>query len=147
MKAWNELIADAVEQKRGAAKRLAAVREAKAEILADIAVAEQVADGARMRKYVDTWVPAASCTIELVVDDLKTDPVLLAVLERALELPTRKSHDNVNEWQAERVYGFDLPNGGTLRVEASVKSDGVTCRKVVVGQTVRVEPTYELRCD
>ena len=148
MKTWKELIADAVEQKKGAAARLKAVKAAQGAILADVAVANTVADGARLRLYVDSWHCNLSAAVELTVADLKTDAALLAMLERALEHCTaRKSHDNVNEWQAERVFSFDLPNGGSLRVEANIKADGVSCRKVVVGTTTKVIPTYELRCD
>jgi len=148
MNTWQELIADAVEAKRGAARRLREVKAAKAGIMADLHVAAKVADGAAMRQYLDTWEAGITATIELVVADLKTDPVLLATLERALMVgEATRSWDNVNEWQAERVYCFTLPNGGRLKVEASLKADGVTCRKVQVGVTTQVIPTYELRCD
>ena len=148
MKTWQELIADAVEAKRGAAKRLAEVKAAKAGIIADLHVATKVADGASLRVYLDTWETGITATIELVVAELKTDPVLLATLERALMVgEATRSWDRVTEWQAERVYCFTLPNGGRLKVEASLKADGVTCRKVQVGVTTSVTPTYELRCD
>ena len=148
MKTWQELIADAVEAKKGAAKRLREVKAAKAGIMADLHLAEKVADGASLRAYLDTWETGVTATIELVVAELKTDPVLLATLERALMVgEATRSWDNVNEWQAERVYCFTLPNGGRLKVEASLKADGDTCRKVQVGVTTQVIPTYELRCD
>ena len=148
MKAWAELIQDVVEAKRTATKRLYDVRKAQDSILADAALAEQVAAGASLRLYVDSWTATLSAAVELSVVDLKTDTLLLATLERALAVAeATKSHDIANEWQAERVFCFTLPGGGDLRVEANIKADGTTCRKVQVGVTTRVEPTYELRCD
>jgi len=148
MKTWKELIADAVEAKRGTARRLAEVKANREPIMADVAVASTIADGASLRLYVDSWDCKLSAAVELTVADLKADAALLDTLERALALcEATKSYDNVSEWQAERVYAFRLPNGGTLRVEANIKADGATCRKVQVGMTTQVIPTYELRCD
>ena len=148
MKTWKELIADAVEAKRGTARRLAEVKENRVPIMADVAIATAIADGASMRMYVDSWGCKLSAAVELTVADLKTDAALLATLERALAVAeATKSFDNVNEYQTERVYAFRLPNGGTLRVEANIKADGATCRRVQVGVTTSVTPTYELRCD
>ena len=150
MKTWNELIEAVVAEKREAAKRLAVVKEAKDSIMADAALVEQVGadSGGAVRLYVSGWDATLYGAVELIVADLKTDAVLLATLERALAVGVaRPSYDNVNDWQAERVFRFDLPNGGTLKVEANVKADGTACRKVQVGVTTSVVPIYELRCD
>lgn len=86
-------------------------------------------------------------TLRLQVESLKTDPVLLRVLGRALDHATPKeTSDYATSYSAERSYAFTLPSGGNLTIEASLKTDSPTCFKRVSGTTLREDVTYEIVC-
>ena len=75
-------------------------------------------------------------------------PVLQALLEYFGEM-SKPDETRTADWAASlnRDYHFTLNNDWTVTVNAYVKSDSPTCRKVVVGTQIEEVTQYEIQCD
>lgn len=129
--------------------RLRNIKEVRSNLQDDRKVAQHVIGaGTRAYAYIsDTNLRVTACT---VVESFKEDRKLTAMLTRAVEadLYALPSCDYVADWIAERTFKFQLPNGGTLAIEARLKGDGsATCRKVQTGVKTVQEATFEIVCD
>jgi hypothetical protein len=85
------------------------------------------------------------------VTSLKEDGRLLQILGRACEFAKADgTTDYVSSSCAQRDYNFNLPNGGSLRIEATLANAGDTgtnCRRVQVGSKLEETPVYKIECD
>jgi hypothetical protein len=107
----------------------------------------QMPERAHFSPYLCAWQGYVA-TLSFKVDSIKNDPTLLGMLQRAVERNLEvETSDYVTESYAERAFRVTLPHGGNLRIEVEPKGNSDSCRKVVVGTTIKEVPQYELRCD
>jgi hypothetical protein len=107
----------------------------------------QMPERAYFSPYLCAW-QGYQATLSFKVDSIKSDPALLGMLQRAVERSLDvETSDYVTESFAERSFRISLPHGGSLRIEVEPKGNSESCRKVVVGMTIKEVPQYELRCD
>lgn len=72
----------------------------------------------------------------------------LALMNMLWTLDTMGTVTNTKDWPEylNREYRYDV-SGISVCVNAYVKSDSPTCRKVVIGVETKTEPLYRIECD
>lgn len=144
----NELAADRDNAKRRAVAMLARLPLAT---LDERAALQIIGDTPSVGAYYSPWMSEYDgfrATLRVRVESIKDDPLLLDILNRAVERNlVVETTDFVSDWLVERSFRVSLPHGGVLTIEARVASDSKTCRKVQVGTETTETPRYELRCD
>ena len=150
----NDLINDVNSAKR----KLARARAVKPALDAAITLLHRIvkptkANGIYHSAYIsapywDDEVPTLCYTATVPVTSLKHDKTLLRILSAALdaELVPGDSTDYASEDITERTFRFIAP-GLKLNIEARVKGDSPTCRKIVVGEETVTRPKYAIQCD
>ena len=139
---------------KAAQERVTAMRTLRVKIDADLKITKKIAGRAYGTAYVAGYQTNLRLAATIHVPELtslKYDARLLRVLGRAIEFSEPKgSEDYVSDWIAERTFIFNLPNGGTLRVEARLKDQGdsgTKCRKIQTGVELKETPVYQILCE
>jgi len=140
---------DLREDLRGARVAFASKMDALEKGERDIALANFVAGTHGVAYAFVSSYSGVNATIRLSVSSMKKDRRLRNMLTRAIDkdLMPVETEDYVTEWRAERSFAFIMPDGGRLTIEARLKEDGETCRKVQVGVETVERPKYALECN
>jgi hypothetical protein len=92
-----------------------------------------------------------SVSFEVACDSLK-DGAVPAICQFILDLGynPKATDDHVNEYMVERVYRFSKKIGDVsvkIHFTAAPRAESATCRRVQVGEEVKVVPTYAIECN
>lgn len=146
------ILRDLRDDVRIAKNRVDTVRRNTPAIKKDLELVRSIAKLVKgVRSYINayTFRGNVACNIALMeLQSIKNDPLLLKVLERALDVATPSStNDYVSDWAATRDFEFMLPNGGKLTIEARLADNAASCQRVKIGTKLVEEATYELVCN
>lgn len=121
----------------------------KAEMAEDLMIGNQILENADCTPSYYHQCGAVVIDATITVTSFKEDPVLLEVLEKALNLAApRATEDYIDENMTRREFRFVLPNGGTIRIFARLNEEEATaCRKVQIGTKLQETPVYKIECD
>lgn len=143
------ILASFAEDAAHAKKRLADAKANKSAMVAALNKIQKLAGKDASVVAYATSGSSLSIVIPYEVTSIKGDKGLARMLEKLLDVAVpQSSSDYVSDNYIERSYPFSMDVGSLsvrITVEAKVKGDGATCRRVI--KNVREVVEYGIACD
>jgi len=153
-KTTNPVIADAIsnanEYMALQKQKLATLRKNHKrldKITSDLSLILSGADGVQGSVHIYPYSDTVSITVSLRKLPSFKCKILESILEYCEALNVGKAESSDYAESLNRDYHFNLADNWTMHVNAYVKSDSATCRKIKVGTEIVEQAKWEIQCD